>query len=107
MGYVYLLNDSGQENLYKIGVTRGKIEKRIKQLQTGNSNDIVLIKSFETKHPFYMERVLHSKYRINQIKNEWFFLSNKDVDNFIDSCLLIEKNIKAMKDNPFINKILK
>ena len=31
MAFVYLLGDSGQDNTYKIGVTRGKIEKRIKQ----------------------------------------------------------------------------
>ena len=27
MAFVYLLGDSGQDNTYKIGVTRGKIEK--------------------------------------------------------------------------------
>ena len=107
MGYVYLLGDSGQKNLYKIGVTKGKIEKRIKQLQTGNSNEIYLVNFFETKYPFYMERILHSKYQLSKVKNEWFFLSDKDVNDFISSCTLIEENTKAIKDNPFVKKILK
>ena len=42
MSFVYLLCDSGQENCYKNCMTRGKIEKRIKQLQTGNSEEITL-----------------------------------------------------------------
>ena len=36
-GYVYLLGDFEKEGAYKIGVTRGTIERRIKKLQTGNN----------------------------------------------------------------------
>lgn len=107
MGFVYLLGDSGKENMYKIGVTRGKIEKRIKQLQTGNSNEIYLVNFFETKYPFYMERILHSKFHIKQTKNEWFNLTNEDVDDFINSCNLIEENTKVLENNPFAIKQLK
>lgn len=32
MAYVYLICDSGQDNTFKIGVTRGSIEKRIKKI---------------------------------------------------------------------------
>ena len=35
MAFVYLLGDSGQDNTFKIGVTRNDIEKRIKKLQPG------------------------------------------------------------------------
>ena len=44
---------------YKIGMTRGKIEKRIKQLQTGNSEEITLLKYHETEYPFFLENGLH------------------------------------------------
>ena len=44
MGCVYLLGDWDKENRYKIGVTRGDVDKRIKKLQTGNSGEIYLIK---------------------------------------------------------------
>ena len=107
MGYVYLLGDSGQENMYKIGVTRGKVEKRIKQLQTGNGTEIFLVNCFETKYPFYMERILHSKFHIKQTKNEWFALSDDDVKDFIPSCQLIEENTKILEENPFAIKHLK
>lgn len=107
MAFVYLLGDSGRENTYKIGVTRGKIEKRIKQLQTGNSNEIYLINSFETEYPFYLERILHTKYHIKQTKNEWFVLTNEDIEEFIPYCQLIEENAKNLKKNPFTIKHLK
>ena len=41
-GIVYLIYDSSQ-NLYKIGVTRGTGEKRLKQLQTGNASELQII----------------------------------------------------------------
>ena len=42
-GYVYLLGDFDKEGAYKIGVTRGTIERRIKKLQTGNSGEIYIV----------------------------------------------------------------
>ena len=42
-GYVYLLKEDGDNVMYKIGVTKSpKIEDRIKKLQTGNGNRIIL-----------------------------------------------------------------
>jgi hypothetical protein len=107
MAFVYLLGDSGQDNTYKIGVTRGKIEKRIKQLQTGNGNEIFLVNSYETKYPFFLERLLHMQFFPQQKMNEWFELKDEDVFNFKEYCTLIEENAKALEDNPFAQKILK
>lgn len=107
MAFVYLLGDSGQDNTYKIGVTRGKIEKRIKQLQTGNGNEIFLVNSYETKYPFFLERLLHMKFFPQQKMNEWFELKDEDVFNFKEYCTLIEENAKALEDNPFAQKMLK
>lgn len=107
MAFVYLLGDSGQDNIYKIGVTRGKIEKRIKQLQTGNGNEIFLVNSYETKYPFFLERLLHLQFYPKQKMNEWFELSDNDVLNFKKSCMLIEESAKALEYNPFAAKILK
>lgn len=107
MAFVYLLGDSGQDNTYKIGVTRGKIEKRIKQLQTGNGSEIFLVNSYETKYPFFLERLLHMQFFPQQKMNEWFELKDEDVLNFKKYCTLIEENAKALEDNPFAQKILK
>lgn len=107
MAFVYLLCDSGQENTYKIGVTRGKIEKRIKQLQTGNAGEITLLKYHETDYPFFLEKSLHSKFKNKQINNEWFMLELDDISKFNEHCLMIEEIAKSLEDNPFANKILK
>ena len=107
MAFVYLLGDSGQDNIYKIGVTRGKIEKRIKQLQTGNANEIYLIDFYETKYPFFIERWLHIKFYPRQKIGEWFFLKDNEVFNFKKDCSIMEENAKSLKGNPFAIKILK
>lgn len=45
MGYIYLIRN--RENLtYKIGVTKNDPEKRVKQLQTGNSDELDLLYTF-------------------------------------------------------------
>ena len=49
-GYVYVLGDFTKANIYKIGVTRGNVEKRIKKLQTGNSGEIFLCMKHLTKY---------------------------------------------------------
>jgi hypothetical protein len=107
MAYVYLLGDSGQDNTFKIGVTRGKVEKRIKQLQTGNGEDIYLVNSYETNYPFFIERLLHTKLYPKQKRNEWFNLDANDIVNFKFYCEEIEKHAEALKDNPFSKNILK
>jgi hypothetical protein len=107
MAFVYLLGDSGQDNTYKIGVTRGKIEKRIKQLQTGNGNEIFLVNFYETKYPFFMERSLHAQFYPQQKLNEWFVLNDNDVLNFNKYCRIIEDNVRALEHNPFAIKLLK
>lgn len=107
MAFVYLLGDSGQNNTFKIGITRGKVEKRIKQLQTGNGEEIYLVNFYETDYPFFVERLLHTKLYPKQKRNEWFNLDAEDVINFKKYCEEIEINAEALKDNPFSQNILK
>lgn len=107
MGYVYLLCDASKDYVYKIGVTRGDITKRIKKLQTGNSGEIFICKRYETKYPFFIEKQLHRRLEHKKILNEWFELNNDDVLNFESMCKEIEKIVDVMKDNPFFPKNLK
>lgn len=69
-GYVYLLGDWEKDGVYKIGVTRGTIERRIKKLQTGNSGEIYIVDYFQTEHPFFIERWMHIKYNSKKVMNE-------------------------------------
>lgn len=104
MGTVYLLGDSLKEGYYKIGVTRGSVEKRIKKLQTGNAGEIYLVNSYKTDHPFIMEKMLHTKYFGNNTIGEWYELTIDDITNFEKNCDKIQKTINALKENYFFNK---
>ena len=97
-GYVYLLTDG---ELYKIGVTRGSIENRIKKLQTGNPYEICLVYYFATDNPFKLEKMLHNKHSLKRVNNEWFALEACDVRNFKSDCEKFVSIMDALKDNPF------
>lgn len=99
MGYVYLLCDGEK---FKIGMTRGKIEKRITELQTGNPNEIWIRSYYETMYPSKIEKMLHNRHVASNVKNEWFDLSVSEILNFKNEYKQCEEILKALKDNPFI-----
>ena len=104
MGFVYLIGDWEKDNVYKIGVTRGRVEDRIKKLQTGNGGEIYLIKSFETTRPFVMEKMLHNKFNLKKKIGEWFELTPEDIKDFQSTCEDLQKTIDALEDNYYFKK---
>lgn len=105
-GYVYLLTstDINGEISYKIGITKNDIKKRIKQLQTGNPNEITLHSFYKTKHYKLLEKWLHRKFNTKktEMHNEWFFLNIEDVNNFNTICEDYNNTIDYLKkENPF------
>lgn len=102
MSWVYLIGENGNSGTYKIGSTRCKdINKRLKQLQTGNSNSLFIKDSYETSEPFKLEHFLHAKFKNSIVNGEWFELSKEVTDNFSDICLRAENIISSLKNNPF------
>jgi len=107
MGYVYLLSTvtpDGMVERFKIGVTRRTILKRLRELQTGNSEKIELINSYESDNYLYIENMLHKKYSstVANAKNEWFELNNEYVLSFLKDCKKLDETIKLLKENnPF------
>ena len=99
MGFVYLLCDGER---FKIGMTKGKIEKRIAELQTGNPNEIWVHSYYETMYPYKIEKMLHARHVASNVKNEWFDLSVTEVTNFKNECHKCEMILKSLQDNPFI-----
>lgn len=99
--YVYLLKTP--ENIYKIGVAKN-VDKRIKSLQTGSADKIILVDKFLSEYPFKIESTLHRKYSNNNIKGEWYYLTNENINNFQKDCSLMENNFKCMEKfgNPYI-----
>ena len=102
MGYVYLLCDPNQE-YYKIGVTRGSIQNRIKKLQTGNGTHIHIVSYYKTEYPFKLEKLLHTKFAPKRVLNEWFDLDVNDITQFLSICESTEKDlIYLIENNPFM-----
>lgn len=102
MGYVYLIGEMNNKGRYKIGSTKAKdVNKRLKQLQTGNSSELFIKEIYETEHPFKLEKMLHNHFKSSNLIGEWFELSESDTEAFKRVCEEKEKIISSLKDNPF------
>jgi hypothetical protein len=106
MGHVYLLveiDKDGNER-YKIGITKNDPEKRVKQLQTGNSGVVRLLQTYESANYKKVEQWLHGRYKWKQTeaKNEWFNLTDDEIKSFLDECKKADTTIQfLLKENPF------
>jgi len=105
MGYVYLICDP-QNDYYKIGVTTGSIENRMKKLQTGNGTELHVVSYYQCQYPFKLEKLLHVKFCAKRVHGEWFQLDDCDVIGFKGICEETEKTVFALMENPFFNKSL-
>ena len=106
MGIVYLLCELGSSpERYKIGITKEDPQKRIKQLQTGCSNEIILLRSFKSDFYKKIESALHREYSTYSSGGgtEWFSLPSVEVFKFEDKCKILHQNFKFLKEseNPF------
>ena len=64
MAYVYLIGAKDMPGRYKIGSTRAKdVNNRLRQLQTGSASELYLKESYETEHPFKLEKMLHNRFK--------------------------------------------
>lgn len=106
MGYVYLICDPANDT-YKIGVTRNINSNRIKKLQTGNSTELHIVKTYKCDYPFRMEKMLHLHFQSKHELNEWYNLNIDDITHFSETCEIINKRINSLLDNPFFIKDIK
>lgn len=106
-GYVYLICKSETDNIFKIGVTTGKIEERIKKLQTGSDTALFVSSYHKTEYPFFVEKTLHLRLSKYKKVGEWFELPNDVALGFKEMCQEIEEMIKSLKGNPFFEKELR
>ena len=100
---VYLIGIP-EENRYKIGWTRGKIDKRIAPLQTGNAKRLEIIHQFETEHYTKVETWMHNVHASKRMEGEWFELNDEDVFNFKKNCQKGHDMFQMLVEsgNPFI-----
>lgn len=107
---IYVIQDvESNPPLYKVGYT-DNVERRFKQLQSGNSRQLELIIHFEGTRE--TEKELHGKFKSKkkhvQGSREWFYLDYEDIlflKRYMHVCHLAhqesqEKNSKA-KEDPF------
>ena len=106
MGYVYLICDPSNDT-YKIGVTRNINSNRIKKLQTGNSTELHIVKTFKCDYPFRLEKMLHLYFTDKHELNEWYRLQLHDIIGFTDICEMLNKRILCLTQNPFFMKNIK
>mgnify|MGYP000205056252 CR=1 FL=1 len=114
MNYVYLIGNKNV-GVYKIGATKSP-ENRLKTNQTSCPYELEIIYVFKSEYAYKLEKVLHKDFFLfkkdendNKIRGEWFSLTNEQIENFKDKCILYENNFKFLKEsnNHFFNKDLK
>jgi hypothetical protein len=94
MRYVYLIR--GNDGRYKIGIAKNP-KKRIRQLQTGNSDALTLIETYQSENASKIESSLHNRYSHVRNVGEWFDLSVAEESNFIQMCKNIDETIGSLK----------
>jgi len=66
--YIAMMEKSG---LYKIGISKNP-EQRVKKLNTGNPEKLILIHSYLATNGYEDEAIAHSIYEEHRIRGEWF-----------------------------------
>jgi predicted GIY-YIG superfamily endonuclease len=90
MKSVYLIRSN--DGRYKIGIAKNP-EKRIRQLQTGNSDTLKLITSYRSENANKIEKALHRYYSYGKMIGEWFDLSIKEEAEFTKMCCRVDEAI--------------
>lgn len=104
MDKIYLIHQWGTD-YYKIGYTRGSVNKRLKTLQTGTPNELTVVSFYESDYAKLIESTFHRIYKPLKVNGEWFELPNNVVKNFISECSRVEKNFRALDEhNIFFQK---
>lgn len=101
-----VLNENINNTSFKIGYTKGKVESRIKQLQTGSDKKLQIKFVYKTKYGSKLESILKRYYKPYNIIGEYFNLSEELVDDFLYICNIFDKGLNSMdiNDNHFFKK---
>jgi hypothetical protein len=101
---VYLISCGDVDNKkYKIGYTKNAVEKRVKQLKTGNFEEINIEQVFTSKWGSKIESILHRNYSDYKLTGEWFSLTENHANNFLKEC----QNLDNFLEDWFKNSTFK
>lgn len=100
--YVYLIKCENTDS-YKIGISKNP-QKRIKQLQVGHPDNLILIDKYLTENYNKVEIALHNSFIHLKKRGEWFEFGLTEELSFIDKCTQLDKTFISLKKsgNPFI-----
>jgi len=76
-GYLYILQNK-QFDLIKIGVSANP-KRRIRDIKANLPFDTDCVFLNYYKDVYYLEELIHQRFKNNQIKGEWFQVYNEDV----------------------------
>jgi hypothetical protein len=97
MKYIYLIQ-SLENSYYKIGVSKNP-QRRIKELQTGNSSELKLVESYQSEYADKIERTLQRRYSHLRKEGEWFDMGISNEVSFRKECQKIEETLTFLKKN--------
>ena len=97
MNYIYLIQ-SLEDSTYKIGVSKHP-QKRIKELQTGNSSELKLVETYPSEYAHQIEKTLQRRYSYLNKEGEWFDMSISNEVSFINECQQIENCLIHLKNS--------
>ena len=100
MEFVYFIYDNSN---IKIGFTKN-IKKRMKELQTSNSNKLMLLGYINGD--INKEQFLHNQFKNYQILNEWFKPDQALID-YINENNVMDVYLGWLKDKLYIYKVMR
>lgn len=99
---VYFIADT-TNNVVKIGYSKSP-KNRLKQLQTSNSNVLVLLGFMDGNKE--EEIHLHKLFSKHQLQGEWFSLNNEDILDYININNLINCSVERIDGKVYrLNKM--
>jgi hypothetical protein len=94
--YLYVMQ-SGKDK-YKIGVSSDPV-RRMKSVQTGSPDKVIVVFTYWSSEPFYYEKVFHQKFSEYRIIGEWFKFEDKGFINEMINVLVGDY------ESPVMNKV--
>lgn len=97
---VYLICATlGDDRLYKIGFTKRDVNKRIKEMKTGNAANFQIVDSYNSNWGPKIESVLKKFFKYKNIDGEWFELDENDILDFKKKCEELNDKFNFLSKN--------
>lgn len=98
MEFLYIVRQ-GDSNDIKFGRSYQPLH-RLKQMQTSNSNKLILIDTYECRDCVTLELIVHRHLKDTKLNGEWFCLNANELTNTIEFiCKQIEEMHEALDKN--------